>query len=528
MTASIITEAIVDGKFDKDLEADVLVIGGSIAGAWAALNAREAGASVIVVEKGWLGTAGIVAAATSAGYYLLPDNPDQRKFTIGMRHSEAGELDDFGFIESVLDESYSAFKKMEAMGFRFSKFGKLRGPDTMVFLRRQLLQHGVKILDHSPALELLRDSDGAVAGATGLMRKENKTWRVRAGAVVIATGGNAFRSGALGTNGCTGEGLLMAAEAGAQFLGMEFSGHYMVTPENSSCTKGGQYMFARIVDDAGNRLDTDIVFDQPLHVERAISQGRKVFASISKVGADVREDLRISMPNFYLYFDRLGIDPFVDKWPVEVRYEGTVRAVGGIKIGDDCGAGVPGLYAAGDATERIRMTGAALSGAGSAIGWCMASGKRAGLAAAKFATALGSAKGDRSTSGLGAAGIRPFGASQIDSAKLLSTVQGEMFPLDKNAFREENQLIRSLAVLDEAWAAATAGISSGDARQALKAREAAAMVATGRWIYNSARERRETRGLHRRTDFPNIDPALKCNFSVGGLDSVWVRRTELP
>lgn len=45
------------------LTADVLVIGGGMAGAWAAIGARRAGASVVLVEKGWLGTSGVTAMA---------------------------------------------------------------------------------------------------------------------------------------------------------------------------------------------------------------------------------------------------------------------------------------------------------------------------------------------------------------------------------------------------------------------------------------------------------------------------------
>ena len=40
------------------VSADVLVIGGGPAGAWAAVAAAEAGARVVLVDKGYLGTSG--------------------------------------------------------------------------------------------------------------------------------------------------------------------------------------------------------------------------------------------------------------------------------------------------------------------------------------------------------------------------------------------------------------------------------------------------------------------------------------
>ncbi|WP_217582193.1 FAD-binding protein, partial [Lysinibacillus sp. GbtcB16] len=87
-------------------------------------------------------------------------------------------------------------------------------------MRKQVKKAGVRILDHSPALELLADEHG-VAGAAGVNNQTQAAWRVDAAAVVIATGGCAFLSKALGTNVLTGDGYLLAAEAGASMSGME-------------------------------------------------------------------------------------------------------------------------------------------------------------------------------------------------------------------------------------------------------------------------------------------------------------------
>ena len=62
-------------------------------------------------------------------------------------------------------------------------------------LRRYAGDLGVRILDHFPALELLVDDEGAVAGAAGYARLARCPWSLRAGAVVMATGGCAFRDG---------------------------------------------------------------------------------------------------------------------------------------------------------------------------------------------------------------------------------------------------------------------------------------------------------------------------------------------
>ena len=138
--------------------------------------------------------------------------------------------------------------------------GSLRGPDYMQLLRRRLHKLGVRLLDHCPALELLA-SEGIVAGAAGVQRTHGAPWRVRAGAVVVATGGCAFMSKALGTYGLTGDGLLMAAEAGADLSGMEFSGQYGISHSAATVTKNLLYSWATFTDAAGHVLEGDDIFE---------------------------------------------------------------------------------------------------------------------------------------------------------------------------------------------------------------------------------------------------------------------------
>jgi succinate dehydrogenase/fumarate reductase flavoprotein subunit len=72
-------------------------------------------------------------------------------------------------------------------------------------MRRRVLAAGVWVLDHHPALELL-GAGGTIAGAAGIDRQRDRAWRVRAGAVVLATGGCAFGERMLGAAVLTGDG----------------------------------------------------------------------------------------------------------------------------------------------------------------------------------------------------------------------------------------------------------------------------------------------------------------------------------
>ncbi len=54
----------------------------------------------------------------------------------------------------------------------------LQGPGYVRLMRRRTRRAGVRILDHSPALELLVDAEGVVAGAAGVRRQDGfRPWR---------------------------------------------------------------------------------------------------------------------------------------------------------------------------------------------------------------------------------------------------------------------------------------------------------------------------------------------------------------
>ena len=94
-----------------------------------------------------------------------------------------------------------------------------------------------------------------------------------------------------------------------------------------------------------------------------------------KADAETQRQMRVSQPNFFLPFDRTGIDPFTQRFPITLRLEGTVRGTGGLRIVDDsCATTVPGLYAAGDAATRELICGGFTGGGSHNAAWAMSSG----------------------------------------------------------------------------------------------------------------------------------------------------------
>jgi succinate dehydrogenase/fumarate reductase flavoprotein subunit len=367
-------------------------------------------------------------------------------------------------------------------------------------------------------------SDGVVAGASGINRLTGEHWTVQAAAVVVATGGCAFLSKALGTNGLTGDGLLLAAEAGATLSGMELTGQYGIAASFASVTKGIMYFWATFTDQDGNEIARQ--GDRQTVVARNLLKG-PVYAVIDKASPYVQEGMRRGQPNMFVSFDRKGIDPFKDRFEVTLRYEGTVRGAGGLAIDEGCATTVPGLFAAGDAATRENMVGATSGGGGPNSTWAMASGVWAGRSATEFVRKIGPSHHRRVVTAAGGVGLRP--ADTVDetltAASLIDAVQQEILPLGKTFFRTDAGLRTSLARLESAWQAARARllVQHAPAAELVRAREAVAMLATARWLVASAIERRETRGLNRRLDFPQTDAGQAHRLLSGGLDQVWVR-----
>ncbi|MFT4269237.1 MAG: FAD-binding protein, partial [Xenophilus sp.] len=383
--------------------ADVLVLGGGPAGTWAAVSAAAQGARVVLADKGFCGTSGATAPSGTGLWHVSPEGGarDQAKAS---RLAMGGHLAEPAWMDRVLSQTWDGVEQLKDWGYPFpaDELGRLRcnslqGPEYMRLMRKRVKAAGVRILDHCPALELLVDADGVVAGAAGVRHhpgargdaQGTERWAVRAGAVVIATGGCAFLSRALGCNVLTGDGYLMAAEAGAQLSGMEFSNAYGLGPAFSSVTKSLFYNWATFYDGAQGPV---IEGAGSSHGRGVIAQHLRhgpVFARLDKADGQIQAWMRVAQPNFFLSFDRLGIDPFTQRFPVALRLEGTVRGTGGLDLaGEDCATTVPGLYAAGDAATRELICGGFTGGGSHNAAWAMSSGGWSGAGAAAFARGL--------------------------------------------------------------------------------------------------------------------------------------------
>lgn len=497
-------------------EADVLIIGGGMAAAWAAVGAARVGARVIMVDKGAVGTSGVTATAGPNHWWVAPG---QREQAVAQRLVQALELGEASWMHRILAQTWETLPTL-ARFYQFcvndagaTVYNSVRGPEYMRALRQYAQSLGVHILDHSPALELLLQR-GAIAGARGERLQAREEWEIRAPAVILATGGCAFNGALLGSRTNTGDGYLLAAETGVALSGMEFSSQFTVAPAFSTMTRAMSYVYATYYDTTGRIVEPSGDIQKLRFLAEALRNG-PVYCDLTRMPHDIRDRLPYISPNVLPVFRRQGIDPFRDKFPIALVSEGTIRGVGGLTLeSEDCETSTPGLFAAGDAASREIVTGAISGGGAVNSAWALSSGIWSGQAAARLAKHSGTRRG--AVERTGQAGLRPLQTAQIlDTAALAANVREQATDFSTTFFRDDASLSRALQVLNGQWDEIRTHLAGG-----MRAREAAALTATARWCLTAARHRRESRGIHTREDFSALAPHLAKRQVLHGVDHI--------
>jgi succinate dehydrogenase/fumarate reductase flavoprotein subunit len=148
--------------------------------------------------------------------------------------------------------------------------------------------------------------------------------------------------------------------------------------------------------------------------------------------------------------------------------------------------------------------------------WAVATGAWAGEAASSFASRI---KSVASTSGLHGDAPSFEALSIADPATVREALRLEVSPPEVNLFREETRLIKATKTLD---AALIEPVANGAGLAA--ARSARALLYVAKLAYRAALERRESRALHRRSDYPQRDDAFGYRQSISGVDALAIGR----
>jgi succinate dehydrogenase/fumarate reductase flavoprotein subunit len=217
------------------METDVLVIGGGGAGFRAAVGAREKGAEAILVSKGPLARCGATPMA-GADFTLDGNSLNRLNFNGDPEDSFEKMFNDIvtqGFylnnqklVEQYIRTAPVCLKELLDWGLTVS-FSEERaifttGINIMDVLLKKARSMGATLMEDTMILDLVL-KDGRIAGALGIDIASGEFVRFKTKAVVMATGGwhKAFWPNT-GMRDLSGEGIAMAARAGADVGNMEF------------------------------------------------------------------------------------------------------------------------------------------------------------------------------------------------------------------------------------------------------------------------------------------------------------------
>ncbi len=357
--------------------ADLIVVGGGVAGLYAALSAAD-DADVLMVAKGpvaatnsWHAQGGVAAAlagddspALHAEDTLLAGRGLCRESAVRVLTEEApariADLVEAGveFDEGLGREGGHTVRRVVHAG------GAETGKAIAAALAARVREHPRVTIAEGERVVSLWEADGRCAGVV----TDRRT--IAARATLLATGGYAaLWERTTNPPGALGEGLALAYRAGAALADLEFVQFHptALVDDGFLLSEALRGEGALLVDGDGGRF-TDELAPRDV-VARAI-------ATRGQAGLDLRPVERGRFPGLIATLERAGYDPAQEPIPVSPAAHYTV---GGIATDLDGRSTLPGLYAAGEAA-CTGVHGANRLASNSLLE-CLVFGRRAALAA---------------------------------------------------------------------------------------------------------------------------------------------------
>lgn len=393
----------------RTMETDILIIGGGSAGCMAAIRARELApdTEVCIWEKGDFKYCGSIARGMDAlNIVCIPDLSDPDMYLEAIQAGCKGVVDAKPSYV-MAQRSYELLKKLERWGVRFirDKEGNYRTlqyhvkgrfqtamdePNLKLILDRKVEEGDVAVVNRVMALSLFKN-EGRIAGAIGMNTRTGELIVTKAKAVLLCAGGQArfnlpdsgYMHGTFDFPGNSGDGYVMALDAGADLTGMEFCSRTNLIKDASmpllaiTVTRGG-----RVVDCFDNVLMENAV-NRTDKMNKAVDEKRgPLRIKLQHLPEDVIKEIEgilftCERPVQQRFFKNRGVDfrtHDIELWPTEVQLCGG-HGMSGVRVNADAWTGVPGLYAAGDVAcvPKQHLSGAFVFGevaAENAVEYC--------------------------------------------------------------------------------------------------------------------------------------------------------------
>lgn len=551
---------------------DVLVIGSGGAGLRAAVQAAAVpGVSVGIIGKSLLGKAHTVMA--EGGVAASLGNLDQwdgweTHFYDTMRSGHF--INNYRIVEVFAKEAAERVLELEEWGAVFDRtpdgkimqrpfgahtfrrlahIGDRTGMELLRTLQYKAISQNIDVFQEVTVTKLFRDENGAVSGALAYYRATGKFVLFRAKAVVLATGGwgklykvtsNSWES--------TGDGAALAFRIGAELMDMEmvqFHPTGMVWPPGVRgllVTEGVRGEGGLLYNSEGERfmltydperkeLSSRDVVARSIYKEVQAGRGTPHGGAWLDITHRGPEFIKRKLPGMYeQYLTLADVDITKEKFEVAPTCHYTM---GGVRVEPEtCATNIPGLFAAGEVACGLH--GANRLG-GNSLADLLVFGRRAGDGALAYIQGrddVADVPGSEIEAEMQRV-LRPFSISQGENPYQIHEDLQEIMSNHAGIVRDQGMLEEGLAKLLELKERAQNMAITGS--QVYNPGwhavfDVQSMLTIAELIFRGALARKESRGAHWRTDYPDELPEMgQWNFvqDLDG-DAVRVREVAVP
>ena len=534
----------------KTISTDVLIIGSGGAGSRAAIEVDDAGLKATIVSKGLSFRSGCTGMA-EGGYnavFKTVDKDDSIEAHIHDTLKGGSFLNDEKLVEILVNESPKRLVDLENYGALFDRQesgeidqrpfggqtyrrtcyqGDRTGAELLNALKEEIIRRDIECIEEVMITSLVTDAD-QVIGATGLDLKDSSLIYFKAKSVILASGGagqlypvtsNTFQK--------NGDGYAISYRAGANLVDMEqvqFHPTGMVAPESKKgvlVTEAVRAEGGKLINSEGERfmskyapekmeLATRDVVARSIYQEIIEGRGTEnggVYLDISHLDDDYIDE---KLETMVLQFENVGVD--IKHGPIEVAPTAH-HFMGGLKIDTDASSSLKNLFGAGEVCGGVH--GANRLG-GNALADTQVFGKIAGLSASKAAKATELKSNEEQVK---------EEASRIEGLIKEGSIKPQEFKNRiKNLMWEKVAIVREEKTLNEALKELQEmqkeldDLDVSDRTQynddLLTALEVINMVEICILTVKSAILRRESRGAHFRSDFPETKDEWKKSIVI--------------
>ena len=540
---------IMLASLGKAVSADVLVIGGSIAGLTAAITSKETAPEldILVVDKatasaGWAGKPPRGAGHLS---FITPeDDPEEfikyHVYNIGCFLNDQILLTEYAYATRRIVErlelwGVNVVKRLDGK-ILWNKIGPFPWGITVtdIEINKRLANYaqrlGVRFIDNVFVADLLKDGE-KVVWAVGFSITDGTYYILKAYATILATGSQNY--GLLRLWNGTGNGIRAAYCAGAEMRNAEF-GNYgggLICADTPPATdwfiSGQDFMYNAKGENLTKKYRPDPRPDSD--PETYLAWYKETLAGNGPIYVDLEEAIAGDQQRFFFI---PGARPLTDKYwkrfseiALTARKDASAKRVqvihafqgefSPVKVNHQMATSLPGLFAVGD----VSYSGYAWTGAvpyppgrlkGSGLMGALFSGMKGGSAAAIYARALKAYGVEPKIENAQVKEIKEkvYGplerSAGVSPYELIRKIQDAIYPIDYSIIKSEERmkeaLEKILAVQEE-----LDKMKAKDYHELIKCIDAESMALCAEMFYRASLMRTESRGFHYREDYPEMD-----------------------